>query len=109
MTGSCTVVLCTVPPESAREVVDALLDERLIACANMVGPVVSRYRWQGAVVESEETLLVLKTSSARTTALRERLAALHPYEVPEILELPAAGGHPAYLDWVAAMCSSGEP
>ncbi|MEZ5963410.1 MAG: divalent-cation tolerance protein CutA [Planctomycetota bacterium] len=106
MTDVC-VVLCTVPEDRARPLVDALLHERLIACANFVGPVVSRYVWEGAVEEARETLLVLKAAVVRVEVLRQRILDLHPYEVPEILELPVAGGHPPYLRWVLESCASG--
>ena len=77
-----------------------LLDERLIACANFVGPVKSRYRWQGAIEEGEETLLVMKTRRDQLTQLKARLTEVHPYDVPELLELPVSGGLEAYLQWV---------
>lgn len=96
------VVMCTVPEAAADGLVDALLAQRLVACAQMVGPVRSRYRWQGKVEESTEVLLLLKTTRDRVVALRAAVLARHPYEVPEILELPVAGGHEAYLQWVVA-------
>lgn len=96
------VVLCTVPEGSARELVDLLLDQRLIACAQLVGPVCSRYRWQGAIEEAREILLVLKTRASCAGALREAIARAHPYRVPEVLELPVSGGLDAYLAWVGA-------
>lgn len=99
--GDVFVLLCTVPPDRARAVADPLLAERLVACVNFVGPVRSRYRWQGAIEEGEETLLVLKTVRHRLAAVRQRLLELHPYDVPELLELPVAGGLGAYLQWVA--------
>lgn len=96
------VVMCTVPESTATALVDALLEQRLVACAQLVGPVRSRYRWQGAVEESVEVLLVLKTARDRVAALREAVLARHPYQLPEILELPVSGGHEAYLHWVVA-------
>jgi periplasmic divalent cation tolerance protein len=62
----------------------------------------SVYRWEGKVVEDEEALLVLKTTSARFPALRDRVLALHPYEVPEVVALPVEAGSERYLAWVAA-------
>jgi len=96
------VVLCTVPETGAARLVDAVLELRLAACVQSVGPVRSRYRWQGGVEESTETLLVLKTARDRVEALRAALVAHHPYQVPEVLELPVSGGHEAYLQWVFA-------
>jgi periplasmic divalent cation tolerance protein len=94
------VLLCTVPPAQADAVVEPLLQEQLVACVNLVGPIRSRYRWQGAVEEGEEMLLILKTCRQLLPALQARLLQLHPYQVPELLELPVLGGLPAYLQWV---------
>jgi len=77
-----------------------VLDERLAACVQLLPQVESLYRWQGQIEQAEETLLLMKTSQARWPALRDRLAELHPYEVPEIVALEIADGLPAYLDWV---------
>lgn len=94
------VLLCTVPPERAEDFVDALLRERLIACANCIGPVQSRYLWKGSIEKAAETLLVMKTCRDRVPALEQRVAQLHPYDVPELLELGVEGGLEAYLGWV---------
>lgn len=104
--NSVYLVLCTVPEEQARELVDRLLAEDRIACANLLGPVESRYRWEGSLEVSKEILLLMKTSSSALAGLRSRIAELHPYEVPEILEFRAESGLPAYLAWVAAACEA---
>ena len=97
------VVLSTFPtPEKASEIARVLVDEQLAACVNLVPAVRSIYRWQGAVQDEPETLAIIKTTRAGYDALAKRLLDLHPYEVPEVLELPIASGHAAYLDWVAA-------
>ena len=62
--------------------------------------VLSTYRWQGRVESAEEVLLLIKTTTDRFAALRERVLALHPYELPELIALPVDRGHPAYLEWV---------
>jgi periplasmic divalent cation tolerance protein len=67
---------------------------------NLVPPVRSIYRWQGELCDERETLAIIKTTRERFDALRERLVALHPYEVPEVIALPVEAGHPPYLDWV---------
>jgi len=79
-----------------------LVEERLAACVNVVPGLRSLYRWQGKVHEDAEALLLLKTTAARYQALQERLRALHPYELPEIVAVPVSAGLPAYLEWVAA-------
>jgi periplasmic divalent cation tolerance protein len=95
------VVLVTVPDaETAARLARALVEERLAACATLVPCVRSIYRWQGALQEDAEVLLVLKTRVERCAALAARVKDLHPYELPEVLELPATGGSEAYLDWV---------
>ena len=100
------LVLCTVPEEQARDLADCLLEEGRIACANLLGPVESRYRWQGSLEVSTEILLLMKTAASTLAGLRLRIAELHPYEVPEILEFRAESGLPAYLAWVTAACEA---
>jgi len=64
--------------------------------------VVSTYRWQGAVQRDEEVLLLIKSTRERYAALRDRIVALHPYELPEVIAVDIALGLPAYLDWITA-------
>lgn len=86
--------------ETARRVARALVEERLAACVNLVPGVRSIYSWKGAVSEDAEILGVAKTTAARFEALRARVAALHPYEVPEVIALPIEAGHAPYLAWL---------
>jgi periplasmic divalent cation tolerance protein len=96
------VVLVTTPTaEKAAELARALVEERLAACGNVVPGVRSVYRWEGKVLDDAEALLVLKTTRARFEALRERVLALHPYDVPEVLALAVEAGSEAYLAWIA--------
>ena len=98
---SVVVVLSTFPSsEKAAEIARVLVDERLCACVNLVPAVRSIYRWQGAVHDDAEVLAIVKTTAERVQALRDRLIALHPYEVLEALVLPVADGHAPYLAWV---------
>jgi periplasmic divalent cation tolerance protein len=95
------VVLMTAPDaETGEKLARALVEARLAACVNVVPGVRSVYRWQGEVRSEAEVLLVAKTRADRTAALATRVRDLHPYEVPEVVELAAGGGHQAYLDWV---------
>ena len=98
-----TVLLCycTCPDrDSAARIARALVDERLAACVNQIAAVQSTYRWQEAMHTDTEELLLIKTTAARLPALERRLLELHPYEVPELIAVPVAQGHAAYLDWV---------
>mgnify|MGYP002351831243 CR=1 FL=1 len=102
------VVLCTVPDrEVALRLSRALVEERLVACVNLLPQVTSVYRWEGAVQEDTELLLMMKTQAARVEALTARVVALHPYDVPEVLVLPVSGGSEAYLGWVRAETAPG--
>ncbi len=95
------VVLSTLPDlESAEHMATILVEERLAACVNLVPGLTSIYRWQGTLRREPEYLLLIKTTAARFTQVRERIRALHPYEVPEIIALPIRDGDPAYLNWL---------
>lgn len=97
------VVLITVPSaDVGRQIARALVDERLAACVNLLPPMTSIYRWQGAVEEESEQLLICKTRRALAPALIEAVKSRHPYEVPEIIALPLVAGFQPYLDWIAA-------
>lgn len=98
------VVLVTAPVEEAGSLADALLERQLIACANLVGPVESRYRWEGKLQSEQETLLILKTEARLFEALRAAVVDLHSYDVPEVLALGVEDGHGAYLDWISRCC-----
>jgi len=104
------ICFCTCPDaEVAERIANALVDERLAACVNVLPAVISIYRWQGAVERAGETLLLAKTTRERLAALGERIVALHPYELPEVVAVEAAGGLPAYLAWIAAETRPGAP
>ncbi|MGH8401954.1 MAG: divalent-cation tolerance protein CutA [Gammaproteobacteria bacterium] len=95
------VVLCTCPDrESAEHIGTALVDESLAACVNLLPGITSIYRWQGAVKREPECLLLIKTTAACYEALRIRIRALHPYEVPEIIAIPISYGDAPYLNWL---------
>lgn len=101
------LVLCTVPDEEVAErIARTLLEERLVACVNIVPGVRSIYRWQGKIEDDRELLLVMKTSTTRYPELETRVRALHPYEVCEVLALDVATGSSAYLAWLLGALSS---
>ena len=88
--------------DCADRIADALVDERLAACVNVLPGVRSVYRWEGQVERGKEVLLLAKTTPGQAQALQQRIVELHPYELPEVVMVESAGGLPAYLDWVAA-------
>jgi len=95
------VVLVTAgSAEDAARIGRALVEERLAACVNVLGPIRSIYRWQGAVEEADEQLLLVKARAADLDAVETRVRALHGYELPEVLALPVRGGSAAYLTWL---------
>lgn len=96
------VVLVTAPdPAVARAIARAWVDERLVACVNLVPGVTSVYRWEDRVEESSEVLMIAKTSAERVPALEASLSKLHPYDVPEFVVLAAQHVAPAYARWLA--------
>lgn len=95
------VALTTVPDgRVARRMAQKVVEERLAACVNIVGPIKSVFRWKDGVEQAAEHLLVMKTTVDCTPALGARIEELHPYETPEFLSLPAVGGVRAYLEWI---------
>ena len=103
------VVLTTVGVlEKAEHLAKGLVERRLAACVNIVGPIRSIYRWQGAIEDQQEYLLVIKTTKERAPDLKAAFAELHPYELPEHVELPIAGGGAGYLEWLSAQVASAE-
>lgn len=105
MSARSTVLLCycTCPNAgSAQHLADALVGESLAACVNRIPGVHSTYRWKAKVTTDVEELLLIKTTVERFEALKERVLALHPYELPELIAVPVEHGHAAYLDWVRA-------
>ena len=108
--GEHVVVLSTVgTAEDAERIGRALVEGGLAACVNVVPAVTSIYRWKGKLEREEERLLVIKTRAERFEALREALVAIHPYDVPEVLALPVAGGHQPYLDWLDGNVNENSP
>jgi periplasmic divalent cation tolerance protein len=94
-------VSTTLETESAAaRIAAALVEERLAACVQVIGPVRSTYRWKGAVEEATEWLCLAKTAETRLPALLDRIRALHPYQQPEIVATPIVAGDQGYLDWL---------
>jgi periplasmic divalent cation tolerance protein len=90
--------------EVARRISNQLVSERFAACANIFASVESIYRWQEKIESGNETLVFFKVSEDRQSAFQDKLRSLHPYDVPEIIFVPVAGGLPEYLQWVSENC-----
>ncbi len=87
--------------DSAEKLADALVEQRVAACVNLLAPCSSVFRWNDALQHATEHPLLIKTTAARYPALEAAIRAGHPYELPEIIAVPVEHGLPAYLDWVA--------
>ena len=95
------IVLTTLGADAdAAALARTIVEERLAACVNVLPAMTSVYRWKGTVEQDREQQVIMKTTADRVDVLEARVRALHPYELPEFLVLPATGGSPAYLDWV---------
>lgn len=93
------VVLVTAPAKDAEKLAMKLLEERLVACVNLVPKVKSLYWWQGKIESASETMMILKSPKKNIGRLIKKIESLHPYDVPEVLALPVESGHKPYLDW----------
>ncbi len=101
------MVLTTVPDMLlAKYIAHDLVEEGIVACANLGAPGLSMYMWQGEIQGDEEVPLTLKTTVAQLPEVGRRLCQRHPYDLPELLVLPVAGGYQAYLDWVREQTAS---
>ena len=101
MTEQVILALSTCPDDgTARQIAEALVTEGLAACVNRIPGVRSSYVWKSELQDDAEVLLIIKTTATRVPEVEARLKALHPYELPEWVVLPVAGGNEAYLQWV---------
>jgi periplasmic divalent cation tolerance protein len=99
--SDCVQVLTTAGSEAEAERIARLLVERkLAACVQVVGPVVSRYRWQGAIEEEREWQCLAKTTRDAYEAVEAAIREAHSYEEPEIIATPIVAGSPGYLAWI---------
>jgi periplasmic divalent cation tolerance protein len=99
--STAVIVLTNVPsPALARDIARHLVENRLAACVNIMPAMQSVYRWQEQVEQAEEVALIIKTTSERYADVEQAIAAMHPYDVPEIVALPITDGMPGYLAWI---------
>ena len=100
MTAGLIVILCTAPDEAtAARLARGLVEQRLAACVNAISGVKSFYRWQGKIEADDESQLIIKTQPGRFDEVAAWIKANHPYEVPEIIALPADRVSAEYLQW----------
>jgi periplasmic divalent cation tolerance protein len=100
MTAYIQVVTTTERKEDAERIARALVEGRLAACVQVLGPVTSTYRWKGAIETSQEWQCVAKSRQSLFGEIEETIRRVHPYEVPEILAVPIAAGSARYLAWL---------
>lgn len=86
----------------AEKIAEAVVTERLAACANILDGITSIFHWEGKLCRENEAVLILKTVEEKTDALTVRIKELHSYECPCIVILPIEGGNPAFLEWIAS-------
>ena len=106
MTNALIVLTTLGLKEAAEKLAQQLVERRLAACVNVVGPIRSIYRWKSKVHNEQEYLLVIKTTAEQAVHLQSAFRELHPYELPECVQLSVAGGSDEYLAWLAAEVSS---
>jgi periplasmic divalent cation tolerance protein len=107
VTPLCLVFSTASSEDEAVTIGRRLVEERLAACVNVVPRMRSLFVWEGALQETDEALLLIKTGRDRYPALARRIQELHSYSVPEIVALPIESGSQAYVDWVLDTVASG--
>ena len=94
------VMVTTANQDDAAKIADHVVQSRLAACASTIPTVRSTYWWEGKIMNDQESLLLIKTTSDKYLALQEAIQRLHSYKVPEIIAIPVTKGLPPYLEWV---------
>jgi periplasmic divalent cation tolerance protein len=105
MAAQVLLAISTFPDaETANRIAEALIEEKLAACANLIPGVHSIYHWKEKIESAGEAMVFFKTTEDRLAAFQEKLRSLHPYEVPELLWIKIDSGSPDYLRWVTDSC-----
>ena len=95
------VVTTTENKEDAETIAKALVERRLAACVQLVGPIQSTYWWKGSIETAQEWLCYIKTQESLYGELEKAIIAIHPYETPEIVAMPIVAGSDDYLEWLS--------
>lgn len=101
MTDYKIVLTTTNSREAAQKIAEALVNQRLAACVNILPGVQSIYRWEGKVEQATECVLIIKTLASSVNGLETAIEQLHPYDVPEFIVVNVESGSPPYLRWLA--------
>ena len=105
----CLVYVTAADAAEARKIGRAMVEARLAACANIIAEMTPIFRWEGAIGEGTESVVILKTTEARVDALVEAVEAMHSYDCPCAVVLPIVGGSRAFLDWIGEETSEAAP
>ena len=99
-TSAIIIFITASSSEEAQKIATALVEEKLVACVNIIPQIKSIYWWEGKVCQDDEVMLISKTKQSLFTTLMDRVKAMHSYEVPEIISFPISEGSPEYLHWI---------
>ncbi len=99
-TSAIIIFITASSSEEAQNIATALVEEKLVACVNIIPQIRSIYWWEGKVCQDDEVMLISKTKQSLFTPLMDLVKALHSYEVPEIIAFPISEGSPEYLSWI---------
>ena len=102
------VLMTTATKKEAEKIARNLLNQRLIVCANMVGPVSSLFWWKEKISRENEFLVLMKTSADLFEKLATTIKQMHSYEIPEIIAVPITKGEQTYLEWLSGSLRKGE-
>ena len=94
------IAITSAPQDDAENIARAIIDEKLAACVQILGPATSFYWWKGEVQKDAEAIMLLKTKECRIQEIKQRIESIHPYDIPELLFLPILDGLPGYFDWI---------
>ena len=105
-TSAIIIFITASSSEEAQNIATALVEEKLVACVNIIPQIRSIYWWEGKVCQDDEVMLISKTKQSLFTPLMDRVKTLHSYEVPEIIAFPISEGSPEYLSWIENVTKS---
>ena len=96
----CLIYVTTSNEEEALKIAGSLIEDQLVACANIIPGITSVFRWEGEIQKEREVSLILKTTEAHIPAVSDRVKLLHSYDCPCVVSWPLGGGNSAFLQWI---------